>query len=137
MQNCPSLASWERNPDHFSVLKISVWGFHYCIFNFKFIAKFHLIQYICTSCWRLLILDTPEYVDSENIKFKLGNWISAYQLLKKRDFYFIKWAKIGYNWPIFKLFRLFLRFFTFFKSWNSFRTITLKNRKIPFLVNSK
>jgi hypothetical protein len=40
----------------------------------------------------LLISDTPEYVDS-------GRRSSLYQLFKKRDFYFIKVAKIGKNGP--------------------------------------
>jgi hypothetical protein len=44
---------------------------------------------------RLLILDTPEHVESENIKFKIGHRSFAYQLFKKRDLYFIK---CGINW---------------------------------------
>jgi hypothetical protein len=32
----------------------------------------------------------PEHVDSENIKIKIGHRSSVYQLLKNRDFYFIK-----------------------------------------------
>jgi hypothetical protein len=39
---------------------------------------------------RLLILDTPEHVDSENIKLKIGYRPMLYQLFSKRDFYFIK-----------------------------------------------
>jgi hypothetical protein len=41
---------------------------------------------------RLLILDTPEHVDSENIKFKIGHRSSAFS---KRDLNFKKVAKIG------------------------------------------
>jgi hypothetical protein len=37
-----------------------------------------------------LILDTPEHVDSENIKFKIDHRSGVYQLFKKRDFSFIK-----------------------------------------------
>jgi hypothetical protein len=33
----------------------------------------------------LLILDTPDHVDSENIKLKIGFRSSAYQLFSKRD----------------------------------------------------
>jgi hypothetical protein len=32
-----------------------------------------------------LVLDTPEHVESENIKFKIGHGSSAYQLFSKRD----------------------------------------------------
>jgi hypothetical protein len=35
---------------------------------------------------RLLILDTPEHVDSENIKLKIGHHPLLYQLFSKRDF---------------------------------------------------
>jgi hypothetical protein len=36
---------------------------------------------------RLLILDTPEHVDSKNIKLKIGSpRILLYQLFSKRDF---------------------------------------------------
>jgi hypothetical protein len=35
------------------------------------------------------VLDTPEHVESENIKLKIGHGSSAYQLFSKRDFYFI------------------------------------------------
>jgi hypothetical protein len=34
----------------------------------------------------LLILDTPEHVDSENINLKIGYGSSLYQLFSKRDF---------------------------------------------------
>jgi hypothetical protein len=42
-----------------------------------------------------LILDTPEHVDSENIKFKIGRQSFVYQLLKKRDLNSLNVAKIG------------------------------------------
>jgi hypothetical protein len=42
-------------------------------------------------------LDTPEHVDSENIKLKIGYRPFLYQLFSKRDFYFIKCGKIGKN----------------------------------------
>jgi hypothetical protein len=35
---------------------------------------------------RLLILDSPEHVDSENINLKIGRRIFLYQLFSKRDF---------------------------------------------------
>jgi hypothetical protein len=35
---------------------------------------------------RLLVLDTPEHVDSENIKLKIGSRSLLYQLYSKRDF---------------------------------------------------
>jgi hypothetical protein len=35
---------------------------------------------------RFLILDTPEHVDSENIKLNLGPRTFLYQLVSKRDF---------------------------------------------------
>jgi hypothetical protein len=34
---------------------------------------------------RLLILDTPEHVDSENIILKIARWTFLYQLFSKRD----------------------------------------------------
>jgi hypothetical protein len=37
-------------------------------------------------------LDTPEHVDSENNKLKIGYGSSLKQLFSKRDFYFIKCA---------------------------------------------
>jgi hypothetical protein len=40
---------------------------------------------------------SAEHVDSENIKFYIGRRSLLYQLLKKRDFYFINVAKIGKN----------------------------------------
>jgi hypothetical protein len=39
-----------------------------------------------TKSIRFLVLDTPEHVESENIKFKLGH----HQLFLKRDFHYIK-----------------------------------------------
>jgi hypothetical protein len=51
----------------------------------------------CVHKKRLLISDTPEHVDSENIKFLIGRRSLLYQLFKKRDFYFINVAKIGKN----------------------------------------
>jgi hypothetical protein len=35
-------------------------------------------------------IDTPEHVESENIKLKIGYGSSLYQFFSKRDFYFIK-----------------------------------------------
>jgi hypothetical protein len=54
-----------------------------------------LLTQKCAHKKRLLILGTPEHVESEIIKFKIGNRSSAYQLFKKRDFYLIKCGK---NW---------------------------------------
>jgi hypothetical protein len=48
-----------------------------------------LTQIAFNKKW-LLILDTPKYVDSENIKLKIGRRTFLYQLFSKRDFYFIK-----------------------------------------------
>jgi hypothetical protein len=42
-----------------------------------------------------LVLDTPEHVESENIKLKKGYRPYLYQLFSKRDFNFIK---CGENW---------------------------------------
>jgi hypothetical protein len=40
----------------------------------------------CKNKRLLLILDTPEHVDSENIKLKIGPWITfLYQLFSKCD----------------------------------------------------
>jgi hypothetical protein len=39
----------------------------------------------CAHIKSLLILDTPEHVDSENIKLKIG-----FRSFSKRDFHFIK-----------------------------------------------
>jgi hypothetical protein len=33
--------------------------------------------------------EKPEHVESENINIKIGNGSSLYQLVSKRDFYFI------------------------------------------------
>jgi hypothetical protein len=41
-----------------------------------------------------LILDTPEHVDSENIKLKIGSRSLLYQLFSKRD---VNVSKIGNN----------------------------------------
>jgi hypothetical protein len=41
----------------------------------------------------LFVLDIPEHVESENIKYQIGYGSSLYQLFSKRDFYFIKLAK--------------------------------------------
>jgi hypothetical protein len=49
-----------------------------------------LLTQKCLHKKRLLILDVPEYVDSENIKLKIGHRPLLYQLFSKRDFYFIK-----------------------------------------------
>jgi hypothetical protein len=57
-----------------------------------------------------LILDSPEHVESENIKFKIGHRSSAYQLFSKRD-----------------LNSSFLE--RFYSKYEIFQ----KNRKIPFL----
>jgi hypothetical protein len=43
----------------------------------------------------LVVLDTPENLESENIKLKIGYRPSLYQLFSKRDFYFIKCRE---NW---------------------------------------
>jgi hypothetical protein len=51
--------------------------------------------------------DIPEHVDSENIKFLIGRRSYLYQLLKKRDFYFINVAKIGKNGPNMEFFDFF------------------------------
>jgi hypothetical protein len=48
-----------------------------------------LTQIAWNKKW-LLILETPEHVDSENIKLKIGCGSFLYQLFSKRDFYFIK-----------------------------------------------
>jgi hypothetical protein len=60
-----------------------------------------------TSCWgmswpkssrtltRLLFLDSPEHVDSENLIKQISFGRSAYHFFSKRDFYFIK---CGENW---------------------------------------
>jgi hypothetical protein len=52
-----------------------------------------LLTQKCAINKRLLILDTPEHVESENIKFKIGHRSSAYQFFFKHDFYFIKCGK--------------------------------------------
>jgi hypothetical protein len=52
---------------------------------------------------RILILDTPEHVDSENIKLKIGPWTFLYQLFSKRDFLM---HKIGRNRPKIKFLQL-------------------------------
>jgi hypothetical protein len=39
----------------------------------------------------------PEHVDSGKRKMKIAHGRSVYQLLKKRDFYFINVAKISKN----------------------------------------
>jgi hypothetical protein len=44
-------------------------------------------------------LDTPEHVDSENIKLKIGYRPLLYQFFSQRDFYFINVAKNGKNGP--------------------------------------
>jgi hypothetical protein len=44
-----------------------------------------LTQIAWNKKW-LLILDTPEPVDSENIRFKIGRQSFLYQLFSKRDF---------------------------------------------------
>jgi hypothetical protein len=46
----------------------------------------------------VMISDTPEHVDSENIKFLIGRRSYLYQLFKKRDFYSIYVAKIVQKW---------------------------------------
>jgi hypothetical protein len=48
-----------------------------------------LTQIAWNKKW-LLILDTPEHEDSENIKLKIGCGSFLYQLFSKRHFYFIK-----------------------------------------------
>jgi hypothetical protein len=48
-----------------------------------------LTQIAWNKKW-LLILDTPEHVDSKNIKWIIGCGSFLYQLFSKRDFYFIK-----------------------------------------------
>jgi hypothetical protein len=72
---------------------------------------------------RLLILDTPEHVDSENIKLKIGSRISLlYQLFSKRDFKNLSnVAKIGKKN---ELFRPFLHFSG--RTQDRFRTNTVK-----------
>jgi hypothetical protein len=40
--------------------------------------------------YKKLVLDTPEHVESEYIKLKIGYCPYIYQLFSKRDFYFIK-----------------------------------------------
>jgi hypothetical protein len=44
-----------------------------------------LLTQKCVHKKRVLILDTSEYVESDNIKFKIGPRSSAYQLFSKRD----------------------------------------------------
>jgi hypothetical protein len=68
---------------------------------------------------RLLISDTPKHVDSENITFLIGRRNLLYQLLKKRDFYFINVAKIGQNGPK-------MEFFDFVENSHFFNVIVLK-----------
>jgi hypothetical protein len=53
----------------------------------------------CVQKKRLLISDTPEHVDSENINFLNRSPELALPTFKKRDFYFINVAKIGKNGP--------------------------------------
>jgi hypothetical protein len=56
-------------------------------------ARLQTAKLFCKNCAqkymhkkRLLILDTPEHVDSENIKLKIGSRSLLYQLFSKRDF---------------------------------------------------
>jgi hypothetical protein len=44
-----------------------------------------------------MILDTPEHVDSENIKLKIGYASYLYQLFSKCDLNSLNVAKIGQN----------------------------------------
>jgi hypothetical protein len=44
-----------------------------------------LLTQKCAQKQRLLILDTTEHVDSENIKLKIGRRTFLYQLFSKRD----------------------------------------------------
>jgi hypothetical protein len=56
----------------------------------------------CEHKKKLLILNTPEHVDSENIKLKIGSRSLLYQLFSKRDFLLIKCGK---NWQKFSIFQ--------------------------------
>jgi hypothetical protein len=49
-----------------------------------------LLTQKCVDKNKLLILDTPEHVDSENIKLKIGPRSLLDQLFSKRDFYLPK-----------------------------------------------
>jgi hypothetical protein len=55
-----------------------------------------LLTQKCAQKNRFLILDTPEHVDSENIKLKIGFRSLLYQLFSKRDLkihkMWLKWA---------------------------------------------
>jgi hypothetical protein len=51
-----------------------------------------------------LILDSPEHVDSENIKLKIGYGSSLFQLFSKRDL-----LKIVQNCPKFEFFDFFAK----------------------------
>jgi hypothetical protein len=45
-----------------------------------------LLTQKCGDKKKLLILDTPEHVDSENIKLKIGSWSLLDRLFSKHDF---------------------------------------------------
>jgi hypothetical protein len=67
----------------------------------------------------VLISDTPEHVDLENIKFNIGRRSSVYQLKKNVIFTSLNVAKIGKNGPK-------NEFFIFFEVSHFFNVIVLK-----------
>jgi hypothetical protein len=96
-----------------------------------------LLTQKCAHKKRLMILDTPEHIDSENIKLKIGSRSWLYQLFSKRD---LKVHKMWLN--LAKIYR-FSNFFGYFHIFqvvehipDSFLTKTVKKETFSKILKN-